>query len=133
MFKRRILYLLLGDAGLLAGSYTIAFLFARSQGYIPSMDFDLFLLLDNGLIEIAGVVATVLLGMYFLGLYERIRVQSLAGLMQDLLLVFGVAFLVTGAYRELFENANRPLALDHALWIGSRGRGADCLAIVLWL
>lgn len=126
MFRRRILYLFLGDVAILVGSYVAAFLFARHQGYVPEIDLDLFLLLDNGLIEIALVVATVLFGIYFLGLYERIRVQSVSGLLQDLLLVFGVAFLIQAI--ASYSKSNLVLSRWMMLY-GSAGGG---LALLLW-
>lgn len=126
MFKRRIFYLLIGDAGLLAGGYLLAYLFARSQGLIPPMDLELFLLLDNGLIEILGVVATVLLGMYFLGLYERIRVHSFPALVQDLLLVFGVAFLV----QAIASYSKTQIVLSR--WVMLYGSALAGLFLLLW-
>lgn len=126
MFRRRILYLFLGDVAILVGSYIVAFLFARRQGYVPEIDLDLFLLLDNGLIEIALVVGTVLFGVYFLGLYERIRVQSLAGLLQDLLLVFGVAFLI----QAIASYSKSSVVLSR--WIMLYGSAGGGVALVLW-
>ncbi|MCC6263484.1 MAG: sugar transferase, partial [Bryobacterales bacterium] len=126
MFKRRILYLLIGDILLLAGSFLAAYLFASRQGYVPSMELDVFLLLDNGLIEIAGVMVTVLLGMYFLGLYERIRVQSLPGLIQDLLLVFGVAFLV----QAIASYSKTQLVLSR--WVMLYGSALGGIALLIW-
>jgi exopolysaccharide biosynthesis polyprenyl glycosylphosphotransferase len=126
MFRRRILYLFLGDVAILVGSYIAAFLFVRRQGYLPEIDLDLFLLLDNGLIEIALVVGTVLFGVYFLGLYERIRVQSVSGLIQDLLLVFGVAFLIQAI--ASYSKSNLVLSRWMMLY-GSAGGG---MALVVW-
>lgn len=126
MFKRRILYLLIGDAGLLAACYLLAYLFARRRGFVPQMDLDVFLLLDNGLIEILGVIATVLLGMYFLGLYERIRVQSLPGLIQDLLLVFGVAFLV----QAIASYSRTEIVLSR--WVMLYGSAFAGIALLIW-
>ena len=126
MFKRRILYLLIGDTALLAGCYLAAYLFASSQGYVPPMELDVFLLLDNGLIEILGVLITILLGMYFLGLYERIRVQSVPGLIQDLLLVFGVAFLV----QAIASYSKTQLVLSR--WVMLYGSGAGAIALLVW-
>lgn len=126
MFKRRILYLLIGDASLLAGAYLAAYLYARSRGYIPPMDLDVFLMLDNGLIEILGVMATVLLGMYFLGLYERIRVQSVPGLIQDLLLVFGVAFLV----QAIASYSKTQIVLSR--WVMLYGSALGGMTLLAW-
>lgn len=126
MFKRRILYLLTGDILLLAASFLAAYLFASRQGYVPAMELDVFLLLDNGLIEILGVMGTVLLGMYFLGLYERIRVQSLPGLIQDLLLVFGVAFLV----QAIASYSKTQLVLSR--WVMLYGSALGGVALLIW-
>lgn len=126
MFRRRILYLFSGDVAILAGSYVLAFLFARHQGYIAETDLDLFLLLENGLAEIVLVVGTVLFGMYFLGLYERIRVPSFAGLLQDLLLVFGVAFLI----QAIASYSKSNLVLSR--WIMLYGSAGGGVGLVLW-
>ena len=126
MFKRRILYLLTGDTVLLAGSYLAAYLFASRRGYVPAMDLDVFLLLDNGLIEILGVMVTLLLGMYFLGLYERIRVQSFPGLIQDLLLVFGVAFLV----QAIASYSKTQIVLSR--WVMLYGSAVGAIALLVW-
>lgn len=126
MFKRRILYLLLGDAGLLAAGYMLAYLIARNQGLVPPMDLDVFLMLDNGLIEILGVLITVLLGMYFLGLYERIRVQSFPALTQDLFLVFGVAFLV----QAIASYSKAQIVLSR--WVMLYGSALAGLFLLLW-
>jgi exopolysaccharide biosynthesis polyprenyl glycosylphosphotransferase len=126
MFRRRVLFLLVGDLAILAGSYIAAFFFSRRQGYIPEMDLDLFLFLDNGLIEIAAVIATILFGMYFLGLYERIRVQSVPALLQDLLLVFGVAFLIQAI--ASYSKSNFVLSR----WIMLYGSALGGFSLILW-
>lgn len=94
MFRLRTSILFAGDFVLLFLSYLFAFLVLRFTTVLVPMDLDLFLLYENGLAEIGLVMATVLLGLYLLGLYERIRVDTPWELVQDLLLVFGAAFLV---------------------------------------
>lgn len=123
MIKRRILILLLGDVALLILSYIAASVLLRRWGYLPALDLDLYLFVDYGLIEILSVVATIVFGMYFLGLYERIRVNASAGLVQDLLLVFGVAFLV----QAIASYSKSNVVLARWTMLGGSGLGAAVL------
>jgi sugar transferase (PEP-CTERM system associated) len=52
-----------------------------------------FLLDDNGLLRIAIVVTTILLGLYFNDLYDHIQVRSRIQLFQQICLSVGIAFL----------------------------------------
>jgi len=94
MPRFRSLVLFAGDLSLLFCGYILAFFFLQATGIHQAMPLDLFLLAENGLAEIGLVVATLILGIYLLGLYQRIRVDTPWELIQDLLLTFGVAFLV---------------------------------------
>lgn len=94
MPRLRLIVLIAGDISLLFAGYILSFLLLRAAGVLVPIDLDLFLIAENGLMEISLVVATVVVGLYLLGLYERIRVDTPIALMQDLLLTFGSAFLM---------------------------------------
>jgi lipopolysaccharide/colanic/teichoic acid biosynthesis glycosyltransferase len=63
---------------------------------ILSVDPLVFLFNDKGLQRIAVVVASILFGLFFEDLYERIYVKSRVLLLQQLSLVLGIALLIQG-------------------------------------
>jgi exopolysaccharide biosynthesis polyprenyl glycosylphosphotransferase len=92
MPRLRTLILLLGDILLLAAAYLAAYvvIFKPLDWYDASQ----FLIDDNGLISILLLTGIILFAMYLLGLYQRIRIQSRRDLAEDLMLVFGVCFVL---------------------------------------
>jgi len=70
----------------IAGLYLAAWLF---EGPTFAEEF----LLDNGLIRITFVVATIMLGLYFNDLYESFHISSRIQLIQQVCLAVGMAFL----------------------------------------
>jgi exopolysaccharide biosynthesis polyprenyl glycosylphosphotransferase len=95
MLRLRTIVLFLGDLLVLVAGYILATIMLGELGYIwPPLDLDLFLIADGGIFKILLVAATIMAGLYLLGLYNHFRVDSLWALTQDLLLVFGAAFLV---------------------------------------
>src|SRR5579871_2592514 len=53
-----------------------------------------FFVVDNGLVRLLFVVATIMLGLYFNDLYESFQVRSRIQLVQQVCLSVGVSFLV---------------------------------------
>jgi len=51
---------------------------------------------DNGLVRIAIVIASIILGLHLMDLYTRIQVKSRMRLLQDLCQVFGIALMAQG-------------------------------------
>jgi exopolysaccharide biosynthesis polyprenyl glycosylphosphotransferase len=95
MPRIRILLLLLGDLLFLLVSYLLIALFLRKERYPDDpVDAEFYLFEEYGLIQVCLAALTVIVGVYFIGLYERIRVRSRRQLSEDLMLVFGVAFLI---------------------------------------
>ncbi|MFN8938970.1 MAG: sugar transferase [Acidobacteriota bacterium] len=82
----------MGDILLLAAAYLAAYvvIFKPLDWYDASQ----FLIDDNGLISILLLTGIILFAMYLLGLYQRIRIQSRRDLAEDLMLVFGVCFVL---------------------------------------
>ncbi len=118
--------LLVGDSLLLCAGYVLAFLILRSAGVVIPIDLDLFLLAENGLAEVLLVVATLVLFLYLLGLYERIRVDTAWSLIQDLFLAFGAAFLV-----QAFVTYTRsPLVLPR--WLMLIGSLLAAVLVIIW-
>lgn len=129
MPRFRSIALLAGDGILLTLGYILAFLLLRAGGVLVPIDLDLFLLAENGLAEILLVVATVILGLYILGLYERIRVDTPWNLVQDLLLTFGVAFLV----QAFITYTRSPLVLPRWMMLGGSFVAAGLLLYWRWV
>lgn len=94
MLRLRTIILFLGDLFVLVTAYILTTVLLRKVGVLPPMDLDLFLFLENGALEVLLVASTIAVGLYLLGLYDRIRVDSTWSLVQDFLFVFGAAFLV---------------------------------------
>jgi lipopolysaccharide/colanic/teichoic acid biosynthesis glycosyltransferase len=63
---------------------------------ILNVDPQVFLFADSGLQRIAVVVVSILFGLFFEDLYERIHVKSRVLLLQQLSLVLGIALLIQG-------------------------------------
>lgn len=82
-----ILVLLVSEALLLASCYVAAVFL------LTDVDPEVFLIYDNGLWRLLFVVAVELLGLYLLDLYSDLRVHSRIGLVQQLCLVVGIAFI----------------------------------------
>ncbi|MFN9432416.1 MAG: sugar transferase [Acidobacteriota bacterium] len=82
----------MGDILLLAAAYLAAYvvIFKPLDWYDASQ----FRIDDNGLISILLLTGIILFAMYLLGLYQRIRIQSRRDLAEDLMLVFGVCFVL---------------------------------------
>jgi lipopolysaccharide/colanic/teichoic acid biosynthesis glycosyltransferase len=59
-------------------------------------DASIFLLYDGGLLRITIATAVVVLGFYMRDLYARLLIRNRLLLIQDLAMVFGVAFIVQG-------------------------------------
>jgi lipopolysaccharide/colanic/teichoic acid biosynthesis glycosyltransferase len=59
-------------------------------------DGSIFLLYDSGIARIAGVVGFVVLGLFFRNLYAEVRMRSRLALLQDLSVIFGLAFFAQG-------------------------------------
>ena len=77
-----------------------------------------YLLYDGGFVRLIPVLLTILIGMHFSDLYSRVHVHSRIGLLQQLCLVMGVAFLTQGflSYLSLTQSVPiRVMALGSAL------------------
>ena len=88
LFSTRILSLLIPDALLAFSCYILAAYW--TVGADPSV----FLLYDNGLLQIAVVVLGVLFGLQLNKLYSQVGVRSKLLLVQQLCLTLGVTFLL---------------------------------------
>jgi sugar transferase (PEP-CTERM system associated) len=64
---------------------------------VQGEEWQVFLLLDSGLAQIGFTAAVFLIGAYFVGLYDRIRVESRVYLIQQFCLAMGIAFLAQAA------------------------------------
>ena len=83
-----VLLLMLSEAVLLFACYVVASYWALW------VDAEVYLLYGGGLLQIAVVVAVVLMGLYFHDLYEDLRPRSWVLRLQQYCLVLGIAFLV---------------------------------------
>ena len=85
-----IVGLLLSETLLTCGCFIAAIALDRRE------EWQLYLFYEDGLLRVAAVTASVILGFYFTDLYESIRVRYRSLLMQQVCLVLGVAFLIQG-------------------------------------
>jgi lipopolysaccharide/colanic/teichoic acid biosynthesis glycosyltransferase len=76
---------------------------------VLSVDPQIFLFNDRGLQRIAVVVASILFGLFFEDLYERIYVKSRVLLLQQLSLVLGIALLIQGIIGYVSDRFRLPV------------------------
>ena len=88
LFSTRILSLLVPETILIFFCYVLA------AYWVGGADPSVFLLYDNGLLEVALVVAGVLIGLQLNKLYAQVGVRSRILLLQQLCLTLGVTFLL---------------------------------------
>lgn len=95
MPRLRTLLLLIGDIAILFAAFLLSAWLITNVGGLWDFDFWFFITEQkNTLPSIAIVTLSVVLGMYFLDLYEKIRVPSRRRLLEDLLFAFGLSFLI---------------------------------------
>ena len=121
LFSTRILSLLIPETILIFSCYILAAYW--SGGTDPSV----FLLYDNGLLQIALVVAGVLVGLQLNKLYVQVGVRSKILLIQQLCLALGVTFLLESllSYLRIPE-----LVLASSIMIP--GSALTLAALLLW-
>ncbi len=126
MVRFRVLTLLCVDILLLVVSYLTAALVLRDMGLLWEFDLGFYLSDELGVQKIGLVTATVVLCLYFLGLYDNIRVKSRRILFQDLLLTFGVSFFS----QALLSYGRSDLVLSR--WIMLAGSGLAVVLLLVW-
>jgi exopolysaccharide biosynthesis polyprenyl glycosylphosphotransferase len=126
MLRFRTLVLLLGDFSLLLSAYLLAAYFLSFFGLPPGFDLEIFLLADDGWQRFLFLIVSLVIGIYFIGLYESIRVASRSRLIEDLLIVWGAAFLL----QAMVSYTRTNLMLSR--WIMITGSPMAISALVLW-
>lgn len=126
MHRLRLLFLLLGDLLILLGVYSSAYLFVQPDFEVLGYDWDVLAGLDFPWPKIVVLVATLILGCYFLGLYDQLRVTSRRKLAEDLMLNFGVCFLL-----QAFISYLTPSVLM-SRWVMLTGTPICFVALILW-
>lgn len=126
MPRIRTLLLLAGDILVLFSSFLASAWLITAWGGIWEIDFWFFLIEDKPLPSIAFVTATVIIGFYFLDLYDKIRVPSRRRLAEDLILVFGFTFLI----QSFISYARVPFVLSRYLML--LGSVIAIGSLVLW-
>jgi lipopolysaccharide/colanic/teichoic acid biosynthesis glycosyltransferase len=121
LLSARILSLLIPDALLAFACYILA------AYWVSGADPSVFLLYDNGLVEIALVVAGVLIGLQLNNLYLNAGVRSKILLVQQLSLTLGVTFLLESLLSYL-RARDLVLAPSIMLW----GSGFTLLVLLTW-
>jgi FlaA1/EpsC-like NDP-sugar epimerase len=114
----------MGDFVLLSLLYFLAAGFYVMSGMYP--DFEMLVTEENLPGQIITVVLMLMVGIYFTGLYENIRVYSRRVLFEDLVMVFGVSFLM----QSLMSYARSSLVMSR--WIMMGGSIIAILGLVLW-
>jgi lipopolysaccharide/colanic/teichoic acid biosynthesis glycosyltransferase len=121
LFSTRVLSLVVPETILIFSCYILAAYW--SSGTDPSV----FLLYDNGLLQIAVVAAGVLAGLQLNKLYVQVGVRSKILLFQQLCLALGVTFLL----ESLLSYARTPL-LVLAPSIMLMGSALTLVALLVW-
>ena len=121
LFSTRILSLLVPEALLIFSCYILAAYW--SGGADPSV----FLWYDDGLLQIALVVAGLLAGLQLNKLYAQVGVRSKILLLQQLCLTFGVTFLLESLLSYLHIS---DLVLPPMIMVA--GSGLALLALLFW-
>jgi exopolysaccharide biosynthesis polyprenyl glycosylphosphotransferase len=94
MPRIRTLLLLAGDWVVLWVCYLAASYLILENNLVADLNFELYFNAENGWTKVALLIVTLIFGFYFVGLYENVRVRSRRRLAEDLMLVFGLAFLL---------------------------------------
>ena len=121
VLSARILSLLIPDALLVLACYILA------AYWVSGADPSVFLLYDNGLVEIALVVAGVLIGLQLNNLYVNAGIRSKILLVQQLSLTLGVTFLLESLLSYL-RARDLVLAPSIMLW----GSGLTLPVLLIW-
>jgi lipopolysaccharide/colanic/teichoic acid biosynthesis glycosyltransferase len=121
LFSTRILTLIVPEAVLVFSCYILA------AYWYGGADPTVFLLYDNGLLQIALVAAGVLAGMQLNKLYVQVGVRSKILLLQQLCLALGVTFLLESL---LSYSRNPDLMLAPAIMV--IGSGLALPVLLLW-
>ncbi len=115
-----VVALLLSEIAVLFGCYTAA---AKMR---IEVDLELFMLYEDGLLEIAAAVGSIVLAMYFQDLYSNLRVRSHTVLIQQTCFSLGVAFLT----QAVLNYASPGLQLPR--WVMFIGSAFALAAVPLW-
>ena len=126
MQRFRILVLVSVDVILLLLSYFAAAVVLRDTGWNGFSDLWSYLFDENVALKIAVVVGTAVFFLYFVGLYDKIRVHSRLILLQDLLVIFGIAFFP----QALLSYGGSDLVLLR--WIMALGSILSILLLFVW-
>jgi exopolysaccharide biosynthesis polyprenyl glycosylphosphotransferase len=126
MPRLRTLLLLLGDILVLSSSYIAAAAIILGSQLAPDLELALYFQEERGFFKIGVLVVTLLLGFYFLNLYENVRVRSRRRLAEDLMLIFGVSFLL----QALVSYVSRPIMMSRSIMI--LGSSFAFVFLILW-
>lgn len=126
MIRIRTILLILGDFLLLSLSYMVTVALLTEGGFYPDVNLEIFINESHGLESVGLVVVTLMLGMYFLDLYENTRIFSRSRLLEELILVFGVSFLLQGLVSYVRSG------LVMARWIMMGGSLLAMVVMVWW-
>jgi sugar transferase (PEP-CTERM system associated) len=95
--------------------------------WILDVSADVFLLDDNGLWHIAGIVLVIQLGLYFQDLYDNYRIRSRIALIQQICMILGVAFLL-----QALASYGRWNGLLLPKWVMVYGSALVLVVLPLW-
>jgi len=125
MPRLRTIILVLLDALVILFSYLLAFFLVRPSIFDP-IELEEFFVFEPGWIPFLVISATFLFGMYFIGLYQQIRIQSRRRFAEDLLLVFGFNFLL----QAVLSYSRGPYVISR--WVMILGSVLAFVGLMLW-
>lgn len=126
MPRLRTLALLAGDFVVILAAYLLTAYYLPNFGLPPDFDLESFLMVENGWQRFIFLVSTLIVGIYFVGRYENVRVESRRLIFEDLLLVFGLSFLL----QAMVSYGNTHLMLSR--WIMLTGTPLAILTLLSW-
>lgn len=126
MPRIRTFLLLAGDLIVLWFCYLSASYLILENNLVADMNLELFLNVENGWTKISILIFTLIFGFYFVGLYENVRVRSRRRLAEDLMLVFGLSFLI----QAFISYLSRPMMMSR--WIMLLGSFIAIGLLIFW-
>ena len=124
MPRLRTIVLLVVDALVIFFSYLVAFFLVRPVFNV--FEIEEFIFYENGWVSFVIISFTILFGMYFIGLYQRVRIESRRAFAEDIVLVFGFNFLL----QALLSYTRGPYIMSR--WVMILGSLFAFFALLLW-
>lgn len=126
MPRFRTLILIAGDFFFILLSYCLVASLLGVSGILSLNDLEIFFFVEDGWRQFIAACLTLLFGIYWVGLYDHLMIRNTRVLIEDLLLVFGSAFLLQAMASYLRSSFVMPR------WIMIFGSLTAFLGLIVW-